>query len=230
MTWFLRVLALVSFALGTLTLIDVGRLYGAMFEFASTGTVTAGRPYLALWYALPVLAIVAAHEGGHWWAAHRSRLHTSGPFLFPWPLAWAHVLPMVPAFGLFGAYLKIPPQRYLTVYERFDIAWAGLMGGAVVTGLCTVVGAAWSHAMPGTDLEARAWSPHLIQWITGPGPWAWHPLLAAARFGWLVTVINLFMPLPVSDGWRMVAALPEVWQERRGHVIILAGLCLICGC
>jgi hypothetical protein len=227
-TRWLRALIVACWVTGAFTIGRVGVLYAAMFTRAQ-GVIPSAwgtdNLLLSLWYTLPVLAILAAHEGGHWLAAKHYRVPTAGPFLFPWPSSWAAAMPWMwlPTVGVLGGFLKLrgPMPSKLA---QWDIAWSGLMAGAAVTLLCTVLGAIWSVPLPSGHTEARIWTPWLLRALAGPNT-AWHPLLIAARIGWCLTVVSLF-PIPPADGGRLYWIIPSVWRDRRWQVWALGVLCL----
>jgi len=194
-----------------------------------TGTVPVAWGWrnlsLSLWYTVPVLLIIAAHEGGHWWAARRVRVSTTGPYVIPWPLALSVYVPWLPAMGTFGAFLTFKDPLPSKLAE-WDIAFAGLWAGFLVTLICTVVGAWLSQPATGFPRSGRFWVPGVVTLLL-PSGLSWHPLLMAARFGWCLTVFSL-IPLRPFDGGRLLNTASAAWATRRWQVVAVGLICGLC--
>lgn len=159
-----------------------------------------------LWFSASVLAILGAHEAGHYLACRRYGVDASLPFFLPAPL---------PLTGTFGAFIRIrdviPHKRAL-----FDIGAAGPFAGFVVAVPVLALGLWWSRLVPlpehvemitlGRPLIHRA----IEQAIWGPLPGDQllhlHPVARAAWFGLLATALNLF-PLAQLDGGHVAYAV-----------------------
>ncbi len=159
-----------------------------------------------LWFSLTVIAILGAHEAGHYLACRRYGVDASLPVFLPAPL---------PLTGTFGAFIRIrdviPHKQAL-----FDIGAIGPFAGFVVAVPLLVLGLWLSRLVPMPEhlemislgrplvfrgLQAMLWGPlpdgqllHL------------HPVARAAWFGLLATALNLF-PLAQLDGGHVAYAV-----------------------
>jgi len=223
-----RAVVVALWLLGAVTIARVGVLYAAMFTM-STGTVPVAWGWdnlrLSLWYTVPVLGILAVHEGGHWWAARSYGVKTWGPYLVPWPMALAVHLPWLPALGTLGAGLRFKGALPSAVAE-WDIAFTGLCAGMAATVACTLLGAYWSVPVTGRGPWSRFWVPRVVSLVAGEGV-AYHPLLMAARLGWALGVFSL-IPIRPFDGGRLLWNVVDVWGARRWQVWTFAALCACC--
>ncbi len=182
----------------------VGMRYCASFQFFLHGakadfsfpTLFAG----GISYSLALLAILGAHEMGHYLACVHYKVNASLPFFLPVP----------PPFiaGTMGAFIKIrAPIR--SKRQLFDIGIAGPLAGFVVAVPVLLVGLMLSPVVPvpkgiGADTFADPLLFQLANWLL-IGPirdgmmLAGHPLIFAAWFGCLATSLNLF-PIGQLDG------------------------------
>jgi hypothetical protein len=217
-----RLLIAVCSVLTAYTVARVGVLQAAKFQFAQGIAVVAWAPdnlVLSLWYTLPVLGILLAHELGHLVAARRYRVRVRGPYLLPWPLGFPILIP----FGTLGAmlWLRDDPPSDVAVW---DIASAGLIAGAVVSTLCVIVGGFWS--VPERAHGASLWLPSIMRWVGADGV-AWHPLVSAGWVGWILTAISL-IPVKPLDGWALLSTIPTAWRERRWSLAAVAAVVIAC--
>ena len=163
-----------------------------------------------LWYSLSIIAILGAHEMGHYLACRRYNVDASLPYFLPL------YLPGVPLqTGTLGAVIKIR-EAFPTRRVLFDIAFAGPIGGFVVLLPVLFVGLFLSStsAMP-TEPGAYIWigEPLLYKgakWLVfGSLPAGydvnWHPMVFAAWFGMLATALNL-LPFGQLDGGHITYA------------------------
>lgn len=150
-----------------------------------------------LTFSLALLAILTAHEMGHYIACRRYRVNATLPFFIPAP-------PLFLA-GTFGAFIKIkspiPSRRAL-----FDIGLAGPLAGFVVAIPISILGIL--HMQPGTPNLSYAIifnDPLLFRVLSKMlnvplDPYApTNPYYMAAWIGLLVTSLNL-MPVGQLDG------------------------------
>ncbi len=159
-----------------------------------------------LWFSVSVLAILGAHEAGHYVACQRYGVDASLPFFLPAPL---------PLSGTFGAFIRIrdviPHKRAL-----FDIGAAGPFAGFVVAVPLLAVGLWLSRLVPmPAHLEMIALGRPLIHQAAQQALWGalpdgqllhLHPVARAAWFGLLATALNLF-PLGQLDGGHVAYAV-----------------------
>lgn len=172
----------------------------------------------SLYYSLSGLAIVMAHEFGHYFACRYYRVDASLPFLIPFPNL----------LGTMGAFIKIrspiPNRRAL-----FDIGVSGPLAGFVVAMVLLVFGVAWSRVVKfpqnfsgiefGEPLAFKA-----VVWaFWGRIPDGYtinlHPMGFAAWAGCFLTAMNL-LPVWQLDGGHLSYAL----FRRRSTYVTLAGV------
>ncbi len=162
-------------------------------------------------FSLSLLAILTAHEAGHYVACRLYRVDATLPYFLPMP-------PVLSPAGTLGAFIKIvspmPSRRAV-----FDIGVAGPIAGFVVLipiliyGLLTM-----ETATPAQIVEAQGLYfsdpllTHLLAKITGANlsSGSFNPFLAAAWIGMLVTSLNL-IPSGQLDGGH---AIYSIFGER----------------
>ncbi len=153
-----------------------------------------------LWYSATILAILGAHEMGHYLACRYYRIDATLPFFIP-----AYFI----LTGTFGAVIRIR-EPILAKKALFDIGIAGPIAGFVVAVPTLFAGVALSTLVPApTDVNGlfSLGEPLLFQWATtlvwGTPPahlvLNMHPMAFAAWFGLIATALNLF-PIAQLDG------------------------------
>jgi membrane-associated protease RseP (regulator of RpoE activity) len=196
---------LILFLLTILATTFAGQLHYASFVL---GFSNAALPFSSwellvrgLWYSVPILAILGAHEFGHYFACRYYRVDASLPYFLPVPFLMT---------GTLGAFIRIR-QQIPTKRALFDIGIAGPIAGFVVAVPVLLVGMYLSRviAIPqhfeGTVVELG--EPLLFKaaalLVFGPIPDGFtvnmHPMAFAAWFGLLATALNLF-PIGQLDG------------------------------
>ncbi len=183
-----------------------------------------------LWFSVSVLAILGAHEAGHYVACRRYGVDASLPYFLPAPL---------PLTGTFGAFIRIrdviPHKQAL-----FDIGAAGPFAGFVVAVPLLVLGLWLSRPVPmpshlemialGQPLVYRAAEHALWGVLPGDQLLHLHPVARAAWFGLLATALNLF-PVAQLDGGHVAYAVfgaKARWITLATAAIIL-GLTVVSG-
>lgn len=173
-----------------------------LFALTATSVYLTGGPRLAV----GLLAILFAHEMGHYVACRIYRVDATLPFFIP--------APFVSLVGTLGAFIRI---RGLIPHRKalFDIGIAGPLAGFVVCLPVLVLGALEGEIVQG-DRGAGFFlgEPLLFQWIVrllrGPIPesltFVLGPLGLAAWFGLFVTALNL-IPIGQLDGGHVTYAL-----------------------
>jgi len=170
-------------------------------ELFDIGTFALG----ALFFTLPLLAILGIHELGHYMMSKRHGVDASLPFF----------IPSVPPLGTFGAFISMrdpmPNRKAL-----LDIGVAGPLAGIAVTIPVTIAGLYFTvqgNVPIGgvSPVGAMALSiPPLFEvftlFIHVPDGIALHPTGFAAWVGFLVTAINL-LPAGQLDGGHIARAL-----------------------
>jgi membrane-associated protease RseP (regulator of RpoE activity) len=164
-------------------------------------------------FAVPLMAILLAHEMGHYIAGRLHKVEISPPYFIPMPIF---------LLGTMGAVIR------MNAIERrnalLDIGAAGPIAGMVVAipvliwGIHTSDVIAISPDMPGVFVEGRSFLYFgLLYAIKGPIPaghdiWLNGPALAGWA-GLLVTQINL-IPVAQLDGGHVAYALFGKKQDR----------------
>jgi membrane-associated protease RseP (regulator of RpoE activity) len=233
---------LVNLILFIVTLLSM-ILSGALFASDSLNATNAKDFLLELWHNLPsgipfavsLLAILAAHEFGHYLAGRYHRTHVTLPYFLPFPLS---------PFGTLGAFiqLKEPPRNKRTL---MDIGIAGPLVGLAVAIPVLLYGLSLSKIGPislapgqGFTLEGNSLLylfakflvfgrllpapssygslPPVLYWIryfftSQPLPLGGvdvmiHPIAWAGWAGLLVTAINL-IPAGQLDGGHLMYVL-----------------------
>ncbi|MEO7794745.1 MAG: site-2 protease family protein [Thermoanaerobaculia bacterium] len=183
-------------------------------------------PALLLWglaYALPVLAILLAHELGHYLACRWYGLPASPPYFLPSPFL----------LGTFGAFIRI--RRVIrNKRELFDVGVAGPIAGFLVLLPILVYGVA--HSIP-TSIVLAPESPEAM-FLTLPGDSLLyralvfffhgnlrageilnpHPFVFAAWVGSFATMLNL-LPLAQLDGGHILYAVAGRLQGRIAPIL-----------
>jgi len=165
--------------------------------------VTAG-----FWYALPVIAILLAHEMGHYLMCRRYGVTATLPFFIPFPLA--------NPFGTMGAVIQmkgIMPNRK----ALFDIGAAGPIAGLVLTIPTVYFGISHSQIittaqMPeaslslGESLLFKFLSYLAVGRLDDGQDILLHPAAYAGWAGLFVTAMNL-LPLGQLDGGHILYSI-----------------------
>lgn len=160
--------------------------------------------YGALYFALPLLAILGTHEFGHYFTAKKHGVAASLPFF----------IPMIPPLGTLGAVISmrepIPNKKAL-----LDIGAAGPIAGMIVAIPVTIIGIHLTnvHQFAVTPDEPGGlllFSPLLIIGLNFIFPiqenLIAHPTYFAGWVGILVTALNL-LPAGQLDGGHIVRAI-----------------------
>jgi membrane-associated protease RseP (regulator of RpoE activity) len=158
--------------------------------------------YGAVFFSLPLLAILGCHEMGHYLVAKRYKVRASLPFF----------LPSIPPLGTLGAFISmrdpIPNRRAL-----LDIGVSGPLVGFAIAIPVTLAGLALSTTSGGIppSTVGEAIRPSLLfsflsLFFPLPSSFALHPLAFAGWVGLFVTAINL-LPAGQLDGGHVARAL-----------------------
>ena len=197
-TWLHCLLLLATFASTTI----VGSYHYAGFssdfqsEFPTSYSLAQG-----LWYSLTILAILGAHEMGHYIACRYYQVDASLPYFIPVP-------PTLLLTGTLGAFIRIR-EPIPTKPVLFDIGVAGPIAGFIVAVPALFLGLGLSRVVPLPEdfIGLQLGEPILFRimaWlILGTTPEGYsinlHPIGFAAWFGLLATMLNLF-PFGQLDG------------------------------
>jgi membrane-associated protease RseP (regulator of RpoE activity) len=189
-------------------------------DFSGVGLFLNG-----LWYSASILAILGAHEFGHYYACRHYGVDASLPYFLPAPL---------PLTGTLGAFIRIR-QVIPTKRELFDIGIAGPIAGFVVAVPVLLLGMSLSRVTPlppDTSGFVELGEPLLFKgiawlfWGTPPEGYSinMHPMAFAAWFGLLATALNLF-PIGQLDGGHISYAV----LGRRSTLVTLATVVVLIG-
>ncbi|MCW5965704.1 MAG: site-2 protease family protein [Bryobacterales bacterium] len=179
-----------------------------------------------LWYSVPLLLILTAHEFGHYLAAVFYRIRVTLPFFLPAPTL----------IGTLGAFIRIRGP-ILSRSQLFDVGVAGPIAGFVFLVPVLLVGVSMSKVIPGIGHQGDLvmGSPlllRLVEWVLFPGvpdrDILLHPIGRAALIGMLATALNL-LPVGQLDGGHIVYALAPRKQllVARAFVLLLLPLGLL---
>ena len=167
-------------------------------------------------YCVAVMAILTAHELGHYLQARRYRIPASLPYFIPMPLT---------PFGTMGAIIAMRPGRAHTL-ALFDLAITGPLAGLALALPATVGGLTLSDFAPQPEPgEALLFgTPLIFDWLAelvlGPAPEGQilliHPLAYAGWVGIFITALNL-LPIGQLDGGHILFAL----MPRQAHTASL---------
>lgn len=174
-------------------------------------------------YAATIMAILTAHEMGHYLLARRHRVPATLPYFIPLPL---------PPFGTMGALIRVESVG-ADRSQLFDIGVAGPVAGFLLALPACIVGVALSSVVPLATLDqdsyTRLQSPLLFEGIArlihGKLPEGQdlllHPVAFAGWAGLFVTALNL-LPIGQLDGGHITYALfSRRWSQR---ISLLAAL------
>jgi Zn-dependent protease len=215
---------------GTINVDDTWGLLRGHIHFAGAPLHSLA-PGLA--FSLPLVAILLAHELGHYFTARYYLLDTSPPYFLPVPL-W-------PSFiGTMGAFIRL---RTLLSDRRqlFDVGIAGPIAGFIVALPVLIVGLHLSHALPplggGGEMSLPLDGGRLVVGDSpvillarlaahqSLGPVSLHPMAFAGAVGMFVTMLNL-MPMAQLDGGHILYAASPRWHRRVALLFWLAILVL----
>ena len=175
----------------------------------------AGWPNLVLGlpYAITVLAILLAHELGHYLTCRFYGIRATLPYAIPAPVPFP--------FGTLGAVIRIK-SPFRDRRQLFDVGIAGPLAGFVLIVPALIIGLGYSTDFTppsprGTTYEfGEPLLFRLAAALFAPAGEDWninlHPIGWAAWFGMLATGMNL-LPIGQLDGGHVVYAL----LGRRGH-------------
>lgn len=177
--------------------------------------ITAGLPF-----AVPLLAILLAHEMGHYFTARRYQLDVSPPYFIP--------VPLFPSFiGTMGAFIRL--RTVLSDRRQlFDVGLAGPIAGFVVAVPVLLFGLVLSEPLSAHEgvrgmvlsvqgegfLLGDSLVTLALRWLVhGGAAVSLHPVAFAGTLGMFVTMINL-MPMAQLDGGHILyAARPRLHRR-----------------
>ncbi len=182
-------------------------------------------------FSVSLLAILTAHESGHYVACRLYGVDATLPYFIPLP-------PLLGPAGTLGAFIKIvspmPSRRAI-----FDIGVAGPIAGfaaiipVAIIGLLTMEQAAPTQSINGqTGLYFS--DPLFLQFLgkilgVDSSLGYFNPFLAAAWLGLLVTSLNLIPSGQLDGGHAMYAVFGEKIHRLTGRVafVLMATICVL---
>ncbi len=184
-------------------------------------------------FSVSLLAILTAHESGHYVACRLYGVDATLPYFIPLP-------PLIGPAGTFGAFIKIVsplPSRRAT----FDIGVAGPIAGFITLIPVLIIGLLTMEQAPAQaqSLNAQAglyFSDPLLTQIfalflgldTSLG--YFNPFLAAAWIGLLVTSLNLIPSGQLDGGHAVYAIFGEAIHRWTGRIaFVVMGLISLAG-
>lgn len=171
-------------------------------------------------YSLTLIAILLAHEMGHYLACRHYRIRATLPYFIPAPTL----------IGTFGAFIRIK-EPITSRRALFDIGIAGPLAGFAVALPASLIGLLIAEPAPPPPPHTESiifQDPLLFILIQRlfdvPRMTEWNPIYFAAWVGMLATSLNL-LPVGQLDGGHVVYAL----LGRRGHRAVAVGIfALVC--
>jgi membrane-associated protease RseP (regulator of RpoE activity) len=177
---------------------------------------------LALLYAVVLLAILTAHEMGHYLTCRRYGIEATLPFFIPAPTL----------IGTMGAFIRIK-SPILRKRQLFDVGAVGPLAGFALALPVLAIGLALSKTVPALPRENTIFfgDPLLLKVLAGilgkgarPGTdLILHPVAFAGWVGTLVTALNLF-PIGQLDGGHIAHALFGTRARTLGRLFLAAFL------
>ena len=189
-----------------------------------------------LWFSVPLLGVLLAHELGHYLVARRRGMDVSPPYFIPAPFP-------LNLIGTFGAFIRLRSPM-INRALLLDVGAAGPLASFVLSLPLAAVGLRLSGVSESVyDTPTRFLVPvgthdalpvggslafHALAWAFAPGggTLVLHPLALAAWLGLFVTALNLF-PLSQLDGGHVLFALAGPRLQRLAALAFLATLLLL---
>jgi membrane-associated protease RseP (regulator of RpoE activity) len=188
------------------------------------------RLLLGIPFSASLLAILTAHEMGHFVFAARRRIYATLPFFIPAPTL----------IGTLGAFIRIKsPIRSRS--DLFDVGIAGPIAGFVVALPLLFYGLILSQPLTAqssqTDISfglplifplahaILAFSGNVLSTHVSLANLYLHPVAVAAWFGMFATALNL-LPGGQLDGGHIIFALQPRWHRRAAMLSIAVLLAL----
>jgi membrane-associated protease RseP (regulator of RpoE activity) len=155
-------------------------------------SLAAGLPF-----SLPLMAILLAHEFGHFFACRYYGVDASLPYFIPFPTF----------IGTLGAFIRIRSPIY-SKRVLFDVGVAGPLAGFAALLPALSIGLAYSRILPGighrgdvifgAPLLLRAFEAAILPGVASSDIYL-HPVARAAWVGMFATALNL-LPIGQLDG------------------------------
>jgi len=170
-------------------------------------------------YMLAVLAVLTAHEAGHFIAATIHGIPATLPFFLPVPVLLT---------GTLGAVIGMDGSR-ATRRELFDIAIAGPLAGLAIAIPVLMAGMAWAEPSAESLFSLPLGGQWLLGWMRPDLAGALirpNALFMAGWVGLLVTGLNM-MPMSQLDGGHVIYALFGERSKWLARGVLLAAIAAI---
>lgn len=196
------------------------------FSMTVTIMLTSSKPTWAgqwldgLFFSVPLIIILTAHEMGHYLNAHAYGVYATLPFFIP--------LPILSPIGTMGAFISmkgvVPDKRSL-----FDIAFWGPAMSFLLSVPVFIIGMAMSEVVQIPEgVSYYIFGDSLLTWLVGKFMFDLpaghevmiHPLGFAGWTGLLVTAINL-LPVGQLDGGHIAYAMLGKKQKQLAYLLVL---------
>lgn len=210
----------VAVVLGVMTLLTCLVTSGLLMNI---DLVATPEQWVQVWpIAVGLVAVLVAHELGHWGMAQRRQVKLSWPFFIP---TW-----QIGSFGALTRFESSLPDRSVL----FDVALAGPAAGGLVSLAMLFVGLVLSHPgsafqVPAEFFQASVLVGTLAKSVLGSAlaqPLVdVHPLTLIGWLGLVITALNL-MPAGQLDGGRIVQAIYGRKVAGRATVVTLIVLAI----
>lgn len=196
-------LHLALFGVTAITTTMAGAFWEGLDPLENVRLLRAGLPF-----SVTLIAILLAHESGHYLMCRRHGVLASLPYFLPAP-------PTFVPLGTFGAFIRIK-SRFPDRRALFDIGAAGPWAGFVVAIVALIVGLEFSTIQPApmTASVIELGDSYLTAFLTrvlldvDPTRVVLHPIAFAGWIGLLVTSLNL-LPAGQLDGGHVLYAVFE---------------------
>lgn len=180
-----------------------------------------------LHFSLPLMAILLAHELGHFLACRYYGIRCTPPFFIPTPF---------PYTGTFGAFIRIK-STFGNKRALFDVGIAGPLAGFVVTVIVLWIGIGLSrigYVIPvapgimqfGEPAVFRLLARLLLHYDPSRHIIFAHPTAIAGTFGLLLTCLNL-LPIWQLDGGHLTYAVTGPTLQKKISIGALVLLMLV---
>jgi len=225
--WKQRAISFILFLLTFLSTSLAGLFYVVeslgFFDIIRMAFFNPGLILYGFFFSIPLMAILLAHESGHFFACRYYRIHCTLPYFIPAPISFA---------GTMGAFIKIKAP-FVSKRALFDVGIAGPLAGFIVTIPVLWIGISASILIPkglygsGAILFGEPPVFRLIGALAqGYNPAVHemqaHPIAMAGWFGLLVTSLNL-LPIWQLDGGHIAYAVtgPRLQKKISIGVLVL---------
>ena len=200
---------------------------GALSNLESMGDLLSIGPWLeGMWYSVPLLTILTAHEMGHYLAAKRHNV----------PVTLPYFIPGIPPFGTFGAFIRMRPKK-MSRRALMEVGAYGPLAGLVFALPFLYVGLSISEIRPlpedldtvmqmGDSILGHLGLMLFFEDVPRGSDIYLHPLAYAGWVGLFVTAFNL-IPIGQLDGGHICYAL--FGPNHNKSAVFLYGCLLVVG-